>query len=79
MDKLIEGWKGAIRLFFRESVKLFNRYYNGDIILKDRVYPQKSILYDYDEQMVDMFNNTLRRFNNHAKKNHWGRLFNKSN
>ena len=79
MDQEIEGWKGALRLFFRESVKFFTRYYTGDIILKDRVYSQKSILNDYDDKIVDKFNNNLRRANNHAKKNHWGRLFNRSN
>lgn len=75
MDQVIEGWKLAVRLFFRESVKLFEEYYKDEIILRNRVYTQESILTDYEEGLVEKFNNTLRRAKNLAKKNQWDKLF----
>lgn len=77
IDNDIENWEGAVKIFFKESVNLFEQYYNEEIILKDRVYSHKSILDDYDRKQVNKFNNTLRHANNLARKNQWERLFSK--
>ena len=77
MDQEINGWKGAVRTFFRESVKIFEKHFADELILKDRVYTHKSILNDYSDKQVNKFNNQLRRANNLAKKNQWESLFGK--
>ena len=75
MEHDIENWKGAVQIFFKESVKLMEDHYKDEIILKDRVYTHKSILSDYDEKLVNKFNNTLRHANNLIRKNQWEKLF----
>jgi len=76
-DREIDGWKGAVRVFFKEAVNLFEEHLNDEIILKDRVYTQKSILNDYDQKQVNKFECKLRNGNNLAKKNQWEKLFGK--
>ena len=75
MEHDIENWKGAVQIFFKESVKLMEDHYKDEIILKDRVYTHKSILSDYDEKLVNKFNNTLRHANNLIRKNQLEKLF----
>ena len=76
-DREIDGWKGAVRAFFKEAINLFEEHLNDEIILKDRVYTQKSILNDYDQKQVNKFECFLRNGNNLAKKNQWEKLFGK--
>jgi len=77
MDHEINGWKDAVRTFFRESVILFETHFGNELILKDRVYTNKSILNDYDAKQVNNFNNKLRHANNLVKKNQWEKIFGK--
>lgn len=77
MDHDINGWKGAVRIFFREAVSLFEKHFANELILKDRVYAHRSILSDYSAKQVNKFNNQLRYANNLAKKIQWDRLFGK--
>ena len=77
MDHEINGWKGAVRTFFRESVILFGKHFNNELILKDRVYTNRSILNDYDVKQLNNFNNKLRHANNLVNKNQWEKLFGK--
>ena len=77
MDRDINGWKGALRTFFKEAVILFENHYDNELILKDRVYTHKSILNDYTNKQVNKFNNQLRHANNLVKKNQWEKLFGK--
>jgi len=77
LDHEIETWKGAVKTFFKESVNLFEEHYKDELILRDRVYTQESILLDYDEKLVKKFNGTLRHANNLSRKNQWEKLFSK--
>lgn len=77
MDHEINGWKGSVRNFFRESVKLFENHYNNELVLKDRVYIHRSILNNYNKKQVSIFNNKIRHANNLAKNNQWEKLFGK--
>jgi len=44
-------------------------------VLKDRVYPQKSILHDFNEKRIDQFYEVLQKANQLARKNQWNELF----
>jgi len=71
----INDWDKAIKTFFNKAINIFNKYYNGITVLKDRVYTQKSILQDYNEERIDEFYDALQEANQFASKNQWNELF----
>lgn len=77
MHHEINGWKGAVGIFFREAVGMFQKHYKNQLILKDRVYTQRSILKDYKVKQVNKFRNQLQRAYDLVKKNQWEQLFGK--
>lgn len=73
----IQGWKGALKIFFRESVDIIENYLDGKLVLKDRVYTNKSILDEYERDMSIGFYQALEEAQNLAESNQWEELYGK--
>ena len=71
----IKGWDNAVKVFFQRSIGIFNRYYNDNHVLKDRVYPQHSILDDYGEKQIENFYNALQEAQDYVSRGEWNELF----
>lgn len=71
----INNWDKAVKLFFNQSIHIFNKYYNNELVLRDRVYISKSILDDYHKNKIKHFFENLRKANQYAMKNEWKELF----
>lgn len=71
----INNWDKAVKFFFNQSIHIFNKYYNNELVLRDRVYTSKSILDDYHENKINNFFENLRKANQYAMKNEWKELF----
>ena len=73
----ITGWKDAVQTFFKEAVSSFKKYSKNELILKDRVYTNRSILKDYKVKQIIKFNTHLIRAYDIVKKTQWEQLFGK--
>ena len=71
----INNWDKAVKFFFNQSIHLLKKYYDNEIVLRDRVYTNKSILDDYQIDKVDNFYENLQEANQYAMKNDWKELF----
>lgn len=71
----LNNWDKAVKTFFGRSIHLFNKYYDDEVVLKDRVYTNKSILDDYNNDKIDIFYENLQQANHFAKNNEWNELF----
>jgi len=71
----INDWDKALKTFFHKATNIFNKFYDGELILPDRVYNHTSILEDYSEKKIDKFYDTLKEANQYALKNQWNELF----
>lgn len=65
----------AVKSFFSHSIHLLNKYYDNEIVLRDRVYTNKSILGDYQKDTIDNFYKSIQEANQYAMKNEWKELF----
>ena len=74
-NRLIRTWNNAVKIFFNQSLYFLNQYLNGKIVLRDRVYTNKSILDDYEENKIIDFYSIFNNANFYAQNNRWNELF----
>lgn len=68
-------WDKAVKTFFHKAINIFNKLYDGILVLQDRVYTQKSILDDYNNEKIDEFYEILLQANQYVIKDQWNELF----
>jgi len=71
IDKNIDKWDKALKYFFIRAIQIFQDFFKGKKVLKDRVYSQFSILDDYSEKQLQKFYNALRKGNKQAQNGNW--------
>lgn len=75
LKQSMKTWDNTIKSFLKNAINSFDQYFNGQIVLKDRVYTHKSILDDYTEKQLNDFYESLQKANNFAIRNDWTALF----
>ena len=75
INNKINSWDKAVKIFFNQSIHLLKKHYDNEIVLRDRVYTNKSILNDYQKDKRHNFYESLQEANQYAMKNEWKELF----
>ncbi|MHA1285583.1 MAG: hypothetical protein ACTSQP_24020 [Promethearchaeota archaeon] len=75
LESRINSWGSAIKTFFNRAINIFNKYFDNILVLKDRVYQNRSILDEYSEDKINEFYEAIRNANNLARKSEWKELF----
>jgi len=63
MEYGMNEWDKTVKTFFHKAINIFNKHYDGILVLQDRVYAQKSILDDYNTKRIDEFYDILQQAN----------------
>lgn len=71
----LNEWDRAIKTFFNRAMNLLNRDNNNELVLENRLYPNHTILEDYDDPQLDTFYDILNKAHNFAVEEKWDKLF----
>jgi len=74
-NRAIKNWSTSVQVFFNHSINILDKYYNNQLVLKDRVYTQKTILDDYNIREIEKFYESLHEAKEFAIKGEWNELF----
>ncbi|MBN1803501.1 MAG: hypothetical protein JW891_18470 [Candidatus Lokiarchaeota archaeon] len=67
----INDWKNGLKTFFNQATFIIG----NEILIPDKIYPNRSILDDYSKGVLNEFYNTLKKASGHATREEWRTLF----